>query len=256
MNAVERLGTPLTPLACPEVLFVFQLHNPLYHMNTPVHTFRFSPVQIGHNFMVANYGANGGAVDNDDGSSRYRNHDNFWVYGEFPGCIGAIGAVVGARGFEWLQVGKVLPAPSSSTLLTLHEPYLTLPIADVIVVHPQAATSLTSTATRRSPTTTSAPTPTCTAHGERSDSDGIGLALLCGVAAVHPMAAVADDLLPVYRIDNLRPQAYTASTPTCVRLSPSLLRSQLRHGPEPAAARLRPLRCALERGWVRFLLLR
>jgi hypothetical protein len=37
--------------------------------------------EIAYNFMVANYGANGGAVDNDDGSSRYTTHHNFFVYG-------------------------------------------------------------------------------------------------------------------------------------------------------------------------------
>ncbi len=34
--------------------------------------------EISFNFFVANYGADGGAVDNDDGSSRYLEHDNFW----------------------------------------------------------------------------------------------------------------------------------------------------------------------------------
>jgi len=37
--------------------------------------------EIHHNFFVANYGANGGCVDNDDGSSWYNLHDNFFVYG-------------------------------------------------------------------------------------------------------------------------------------------------------------------------------
>lgn len=37
--------------------------------------------ELSGNFFVANYGANGGAADNDDGSSRYHIHRNFWVYG-------------------------------------------------------------------------------------------------------------------------------------------------------------------------------
>lgn len=36
---------------------------------------------IENNFMVANYGANGGCIDNDDGSSWYRITDNFFVFG-------------------------------------------------------------------------------------------------------------------------------------------------------------------------------
>jgi hypothetical protein len=37
--------------------------------------------ELSYNFLVANYGANGGSMDNDDGSSRYRMFSNFWVYG-------------------------------------------------------------------------------------------------------------------------------------------------------------------------------
>jgi len=37
--------------------------------------------EISHNFIVAGGGANGGALDHDDGSSFYNDHDNFFVYG-------------------------------------------------------------------------------------------------------------------------------------------------------------------------------
>ena len=37
--------------------------------------------EIAFNFMVAGGGANGGALDHDDGSSFYHDHDNFFVYG-------------------------------------------------------------------------------------------------------------------------------------------------------------------------------
>eukprot|EP00698_Gefionella_okellyi_P023671 TRINITY_DN8153_c0_g1_i1.p1 TRINITY_DN8153_c0_g1~~TRINITY_DN8153_c0_g1_i1.p1 ORF type:complete len:532 (+),score=110.27 TRINITY_DN8153_c0_g1_i1:508-2103(+) len=37
--------------------------------------------EIQNNFMVANYGADGGCIDNDDGSSYYNIHDNFFVFG-------------------------------------------------------------------------------------------------------------------------------------------------------------------------------
>eukprot|EP01116_Phalansterium_solitarium_P022687 TRINITY_DN7582_c0_g1_i1.p1 TRINITY_DN7582_c0_g1~~TRINITY_DN7582_c0_g1_i1.p1 ORF type:complete len:924 (-),score=219.53 TRINITY_DN7582_c0_g1_i1:171-2942(-) len=37
--------------------------------------------EIHHNFMVANYEANGGTLDNDDGSSFYEDHHNFFIYG-------------------------------------------------------------------------------------------------------------------------------------------------------------------------------
>ena len=36
---------------------------------------------ISYNFMVAGGGANGGALDHDDGSSFYHDHHNFFVYG-------------------------------------------------------------------------------------------------------------------------------------------------------------------------------
>jgi hypothetical protein len=36
---------------------------------------------INRNFMVANYGSNGGCVDNDDGSSFYNITNNFFVFG-------------------------------------------------------------------------------------------------------------------------------------------------------------------------------
>jgi len=37
--------------------------------------------ELDHNFIVAGGGANGGSFDHDDGSSFYRDHDNFEVYG-------------------------------------------------------------------------------------------------------------------------------------------------------------------------------
>ena len=37
--------------------------------------------EISFNFFVAGGGANGGALDHDDGSSFYHDHDNFFVYG-------------------------------------------------------------------------------------------------------------------------------------------------------------------------------
>ena len=47
---------------------------------------------ISSNLMVAGGGANGGAIDNDDGSSFYSIHDNFFVYGghksDFDGVRG------------------------------------------------------------------------------------------------------------------------------------------------------------------------
>eukprot|EP00037_Helgoeca_nana_P023758 m.247235 g.247235 ORF g.247235 m.247235 type:complete len:121 (+) comp26445_c0_seq7:2007-2369(+) len=36
---------------------------------------------LGRNFIVANYAANGGCYDNDDGSSWYLEQDNFCVFG-------------------------------------------------------------------------------------------------------------------------------------------------------------------------------
>ncbi len=39
------------------------------------------PNDVHHNFHVSNYGSDGGGVDNDDGSSFYQIHHNFFVYG-------------------------------------------------------------------------------------------------------------------------------------------------------------------------------
>ena len=36
---------------------------------------------IHHNFIVSDYDANGGMIDNDDGSSFYDEYQNFGVYG-------------------------------------------------------------------------------------------------------------------------------------------------------------------------------
>ena len=38
--------------------------------------------EIRSNFWIANYHANRGAVDNDDGSAYYSTHDNFFVYSD------------------------------------------------------------------------------------------------------------------------------------------------------------------------------
>lgn len=39
------------------------------------------------NFIVAGGGANGGALDHDDGSSFYKDHDSFFVYGGHSACV-------------------------------------------------------------------------------------------------------------------------------------------------------------------------
>jgi hypothetical protein len=40
---------------------------------------------VHHSFLVANYGADGGCLDNDDGSSYYLIHDNACIYGGHKG---------------------------------------------------------------------------------------------------------------------------------------------------------------------------
>ena len=42
---------------------------------------KIAPDEISFNFIVAGGGANGGALDHDDGSSFYHDHDNFFIYG-------------------------------------------------------------------------------------------------------------------------------------------------------------------------------
>ena len=42
-----------------------------------------APNMVHHNFMVSNFGADGGCLDNDDGSSFYNIYENFCVYGAY-----------------------------------------------------------------------------------------------------------------------------------------------------------------------------
>jgi hypothetical protein len=74
---------------------------------------------VHHNFIVANYAADGGCLDNDDGSSYYRIHENFCVFGghksDFDGnmkySFGNIHAYANVYGANCLQIGAQLLPP-------------------------------------------------------------------------------------------------------------------------------------------------
>jgi hypothetical protein len=84
-----------------------------------VPTAHMLPRNISQNFLVANYGGNNGAIDNDDQSLRYENNHNFQIYGHQKfktGAIRSYGNVIAyASGFgeKWPTPGTLLDEPNA-----------------------------------------------------------------------------------------------------------------------------------------------
>jgi hypothetical protein len=83
-----------------------------------VATAHMRPRNISQNFLVANYGGNNGAIDNDDESLRYENNHNFQIYGHQKfktGSIRSYGNVIAyASGFgeQWKSPGSIADEPN------------------------------------------------------------------------------------------------------------------------------------------------
>ena len=86
-------------------------------------------VQVTNNFIVCNYAADGGCLDNDDGSSYYSIRSNFCVYGKrvpLPPGVRLCEGAMDRRGFRLSRHSLLGQAGTSKTLTATTSTHLTM----------------------------------------------------------------------------------------------------------------------------------